>query len=262
MQTTTTGKHRAREKLLKLNQYKRVALVHDPGALPCVVKSFGGHTAEDCRENALHTYRSLQLMRARFAHVLRSPAPLDLDLDDCSVRMEYLSDLPAARQLRLTDIPSLSGFFATCYELEQDIGYLGSIRDSVHLTDSTRQLIESGFPMRLGFKGDLYQNLRVGERGLLLADTETASVEPLGLSELVLYIFLASSLRSPARFRRRVAKSMRPVAFGYLSDAQCRDLIEAALELAETGMQHVPNPIRAAKLFIARSFLCRTLGGD
>lgn len=47
---------------------------------------------------------------------------------------------------------------------------------------------------------------------------------------------------------------MRPAAFGYLSDVQSMDLIEAALEPAKTGMQNIPIPVRTAKLFIGEYF--------
>lgn len=260
MQKTTPGKNAARERVLKFNRYKRVVLAHDGKGRPFVVKTFSGHDIEDCRRNALHTYRSLQLLRSDFGNVLRSPAPLDLDLDKCSVRMDYLPDLPAARQLCLADIPRLSAFFIKCYELGQGIEYLGSIRNSVHLTDKARGLIDSGFPMRLGFKGDLYENLRISDSRLLLADTEAASVEPLGMSELVLHIFLASSLRSLAWVGRGARKYERPIAFDYLSQQQSTDLIEAAMQYARIGMQKVPAPLRAAKRIIARTFLYKTLG--
>lgn len=260
MNTSTASIGSVREEVLKVNEYKRVVLVHDTDARSCwVAKSFTGHALEDCRRNALHTFRSLQLMKAEFAPVLRSPEPLDLSLDDCSVRMEYLGDLPAARQLCLADVPALASFFSTCYELGSDIGYLGSIRESVHLTERVKRLIDSGFPMRLGFKGDLYENLRVGDGRLMLADTETASLEPLGLSELVLYVFMASSFRSPSDIGRSLAMNMQPVAFRFLSSVQCEDLIEAAIEFAEANFRHVPAPIRAIKSWIAGRLLYRAV---
>ena len=113
--------------------------------------------------------------------------------------------------------------------------------------------------MRLGFKGDLYENLRLGNSGLILADSETASLEPLGLSELILYVFLSATRDAARRFTAAETRSLRPVAFNYLPAPKSIELIEAALESASVSMSHLLAPVRAAKLFVARRMLFKLL---
>lgn len=245
------------DQILKENEYKLVLLHTDQTGAHTVSKTFRGHAPENCRRNAEHTFASLQLLKESFSDVVQSPSPLVLS--DHSVSMEYLADLPAAKQLGFATLAQAEGFFRRCYELQQDLSQLGSIADSVHLTPRTRALLEADFPLALGFKGDLFENLRLGADKPIIADSETASQEPRGLSELILYAFLAAAEVKFPVIKVRLPAAPRPVVFDYLTSTQAQALIDAALEFASEGMRSVPYPIRVLKLKQAQRLLNRLL---
>ena len=243
--------------VLKENEYKRVEVVRDTSDELRVVKVFQGQSPEDCLRNARHTHDSLKLLNQQFADVLRSPEVISLD--DNEVTMEYLPDLPSARQFGPEDLPLAAKFFTSCYELEVPVDHLGTIANSVHVTAEIKALINSGFPLRLGFKGDLFENLRLVNHDPMMADSETASLEPLGLSEILLYIFLAGDTLTREQWALRCPTMTRPIAYAYLSREQCIKLVDAALGYATAGMSSVPHLVRILKLGRARRLLTRLL---
>ncbi len=243
--------------VLKENEYKRVEVIRNDADELRVVKIFQGQTPENCLRNARHTHDSLELLNQQFADVLRSPKVYGLDGN--AVTMEYLPDLPDARQFGPGDLPLAAEFFAACYKLEVPVDHLGTIANSVHVTREIKDLINAGFPLRLGFKGDLFENLRLADTNPMMADSETASLEPLGLSELLLYIFLAGDSLTRENLAFRCPTMTRPVAYTYLSREQCIELTTAALSYAAQGMSGVPQLVRALKLSRAKRLLMRLL---
>lgn len=242
--------------ILKENEYKLVELVCTE-ARQHVVKTFRGHSLENCERNARHTFDSLVLLKEHFSDVLRSPNAIELD--GCSVTMEFLETLPGARQMDLDSLPSAAPFFRRCYEIEVDPSVIWSIEDSVHVTPRILELMQSDFPTGLGFKGDLYENLRLTERGLMLADSETASAEPRGLSELILYIYLTANTLSPRGLSLRPPRCVRPTAFSVLDRPQREALLDAALEFCNQNMSSSPAFLRSLKLQRSRNVLVRML---
>ena len=237
--------------ILKENEYKLVEL-HNSERSRFVAKTFRGHGRDDCLRNAAHTYASLELLNREFANELDTPEVLSLK--DCTVTMRFMSELPNARQFGFAELPLAEAFFRRCYDLPLKTEDLGSLESSVWITEKCLQLMKSGFPLRLGFKGDLYENLRVHNDSVLIADSETACLEPLGLSELSLYILISSrpiNLFKP----QRVDRIARPIAYDYLDNRQIHGLIDAAIEFEGAQMAHLPGPIGEFKLHRARKLL-------
>ena len=88
----------------------------------------------------------------------------------------------------------------------------------------------------------------MNEARLILADSETASLEPLGLSEVILYVYLLAESLSRQNLRLRAPALVTPVAFSLLDTQQCRALVDAALQFCDAAMKDQPKVIRAAKL--------------
>ena len=241
---------------LKKNEYKRVERVFSKTGSH-VVKTFLGHSPENCERNARHTFAALTLLKEHFSDVLSSPDVYALD--GCSVTMGFLDELPRARQLDFTTLPAASAFFKRCYEVETNTALIWSIEDSIHATPKILQLMHSNFPIGLGFKGDLFENLRISRDRLMLADSETASVEPLGLSELILYVYLSAGGMSLRGFNLRKPACVPPVAFSVLDGKQSRAVLDAALEFCQHNMRSVPGLVRAIKLRRADSMLSAML---
>lgn len=238
---------------LKSNEYKLVEHLAHLEEGDVVVKTFRGHSEENCRRNALHTYDSLVLLKSSFSDVLLSPRALALDA--CAVTMEFLDELPGARQLSSDTLHLAAPFFHRCYKVDVDRDVYWSFEDSVHATPQILELLRSDFPAALGFKGDLYENLREANGTLILADSETASLEPLGLSELILYVYMIAGTFSRRELALRVPKYEIPVAFAYLSTEQRAALVSAALDYCFRRMQRMPTLLRRFKLNRSRRVL-------
>lgn len=244
--------HINQTEVLKSNEYKLVEYVCTASSQR-VIKSFRGHEPVDCERNARHTFDALVHLKKHYSDVLLSPEALGLEKH--AVTMEFLNGLPGANQLTLTTLPAATPFFRRCYEHEIDESVLWSIEQSVHVTPRILALMNSDFPRRLGFKGDLYENLRLAGVELILADSETASAEPLGLSELILYVYLFAETVSRKQWRLRLPTVQAPVAFAYLESSQRRALLDAALEFCERNMASSPRILTAIKLARARRAL-------
>lgn len=238
---------------LKKNEFKIVERWLE-GETFLVVKTFRGHASDDSLRNAKHTFDSLRMLTREFSEVLRSPRALELN--STSVSMEYLSDLPSAEQLSCETVELAAPFFRRCYEMRLDQDELGSFRDSTHATDTVKELMAAGFPTGLGFKGDLYENLRLFDRRIMLADSETACVEPLGFSELILYLHLVGATLSSKQIQLTTPQIPRPVAFDYLDSTQRRCLFEAVDEYCSRKRVSV---LRSLKIYRWRRVLSRVL---
>ena len=108
--------------------------------------------------------------------------------------------------------------------------------------------------MSLGLKGDLWQNLCELRSGLIFADIDSAAVEPLGFSELVMRSEVAASL-SFTNFAHRPGSNSLPVCFRYLDKGDAEKVANQALYLVESRMPHLSAVIASIKLKVARRAL-------
>ncbi len=246
--------------VLKKNKYKTIELIQREGGESYIEKTFSGHLPSDCRRNAEHTFLALNLLRKQFSDLLLFPKPLGWDSKNFSVQMEFLPDLDQALPISISTIHRTFKFFERCYHINSDCGFLPHILKSVHLTNRVNDLIHSDFPLCLGFKGDLQGNLNLLEDGLVLADVETACMEPMGLSETILYIDILFSHYSLGMLLLLWKVPATPVAFRFLSPSNIENIIEAAIEFfVKTKMKEQSSLLRICKEKIARRFLRRFL---
>ena len=240
-------------RVLKENRYKRVRLIYD-GQEPVIEKSFLAFTRERRSRNARYLFEALTWFHREFSQTLTVPAPIRIDADAGAVCMEYLDDLPTASRLNPGTLQRAKEFFEHCYSIRDKRGVLRDVAGSVIVTPSIQKLIDEGFPQALGFKGDLRENLVIG-RGLILADIDSIALEPLGLSELVLYAGITSSL-SPKSLLRPLARSLPvPVAYQYLLREQACAINAVAVALIEASMAEMSAIIRSCKVYRAQSVL-------
>ncbi len=227
------------KRLLKSTSYVRIELRSDQGGDLHVSKKYKAHSATDRKSNAAYSYMALELFKERFCDVLISPEPIFDGAEEDEILMEYLPDLPTAERLDFRVLPIARPFFERCYSLESCLQPVETMYDSVLSTPGLKSMIDSGWPLRLGLKGDLYENLRHSNKGIILADVEGLAYEPYGLSELVLHANLCASLGGYERVLR-YSKSMCPVAFRGLSSEQAAEICLAAEELFYNNMKAVP----------------------
>lgn len=247
------------KQVLKKNAYKCVTLVSDDSGHPVVTKAYSNQGAEQDRENTRYIDQALTFFYDNFSNCVVIPKPLGVDLEKSEIQMEYLPNLPKAKYLRLPELVLAQPFFHACYQQQSDAGFLRGIKDSVIMNPELQQLLDSDFPQTLGFKGDLSENLVKGGDELILADIDSICLEPLGLSELIIYAdHFSSSWLLPA-LGAWITAPPAPVAFEYLNRSQAENLINAALAVLTDRMKRVRQPLKALKYNLARMMLYRLL---
>ncbi|NHN36714.1 hypothetical protein G8764_05345 [Pseudomaricurvus alcaniphilus] len=246
-------------RILKQNAYKCVKLQTDEEGQRYVSKAYSNQGAEQDRKNTQYIDQALTFFYRNFSTYVRVPEPLAVDLAGCEIRMEYLPNLPLARLLRLSDLSLAKKFFEACYQHNTDADFLRGIEGSVIMTPGLQQLLDSNFPLALGFKGDLSENLVLGGDELILADIDSICLEPLGLSELILYAERFASIWLYPTLRSLLVAPPTPVAFQFLNKSQAQALIEATLEVLNDRMSHVRGPLKSIKRSLAGLMLNRTL---
>ena len=245
--------------ILKKNDYKCVTLEQDDSGQHFVTKAYSNQGPEQDRQNAQYISQSLSFFYQNFSNTVRVPELISTDLDNCKISMEYLPDLPTAKRLRLADLPLARDFFQACYQQTSDAGFLRDIADSVIINPDIQVLLNSDFPLTLGFRGDLSENLVLGDNQLILADIDSIGLEPLGLSELILYAERFGSTWLHPAVLSLLAPPPTPVAFAFLNRNQAQNLIEAALAVLSNRMNRVPRLLRNVKYALADKMLRRTL---
>lgn len=216
-------------RVLKENDYKRVTLYVDAAGRKRIGKRYTHHKPEHLAANTRYVADALAFFRREFSGIATIPQCYDVDLEQYEVSIEFLPALPTARVLNKRTFTLAAPFFERCYEIRDDRGFLRPMSGSIYYTDTMKQLIDSGFPLALGMKGDLWQNLVHADGELLLADIDSAALEPLGLSELIMVAEIAASFRAENfNFQGR---SIRPVCFRHLSRSQGARLNTVALEI-------------------------------
>lgn len=244
--------------ILKQNEYKCVELCHYDDGKPYIVKRYSGHSEEHLLDNTQYIYDALKFFYREFSSILQTPSPYTICLSRHQVGMEYLPDLPKARLLNFSTLKLAAPFFQRCYEMNNDQGFLRSIRGSVITTPKISALLEMDFPLSLGFKGDLRQNLCLSNGKLILADIDSICLEPLGLSEIELYGELFAATNLFPTIHASIQGIPVPVTFNYLDKSKAAALIEAVFELLELRMKNLPSPIRKLKLMFAKYLFYKT----
>ncbi len=242
-----------RQTTLKLNKYKRVCLGEDRDGRKFITKSYSGHPEKYSKINTQYVHETLSFFHREFAGILVVPTPYGIDVEKHTVFMEYINILPTAKLLNKRTLGHAESFFKKCYSIRDDQGFLRSISDSVYFVEPIQTMLNTGFPISLGLKGDLWQNLTLAGRKLILADLDSAALEPLGLSELIMYCEIAASFQ-PKNLMVSSEK-ITPVCFQYLERDAAVQVSEAAQEIFRIRMQHLPRIVAAVKLTFARRFL-------
>lgn len=246
-------------KILKQNEYKCVRLKQNTHGELFVSKSYSNQGKEQDIENTRYIDQALRFFYENFSDKVRVPRPISVDLDACEISMEYLPNLPTAKRLRLSELSIATPFFRACYQHRGDSGFLRGIDTSVIMTPGLKRMLEQGFPLSLGFKGDLSENLVIGDGELILADIDSICLEPLGLSELILYADqLASSKLYPA-IRASLLPPRKPVAFEFIKPDQAEMLINATIEVLNNRMGDTSTLIKIIKLRTAKALLTQLL---
>jgi len=243
----------SRDTVLKENAYKRVILTTRPDGSRLIRKRYSGHRDEHLEANTRYVADTLALFQQRFSDIVRIPACLDIDVKQHEVTIEYLPSLPNAPVLTKQTFARALPFFERCYTIRDDCGFLRPMSLSVYYTPLMRSLIDSGIPLALGLKGDLWQNLCLDERSLILADIDSAALEPLGLSELVMIAEIAASLRRENFGFFGV--ELAPACFRHLTRHEAEAIIESALEIFNLRLAAAMPGFRYAKRRIARIIL-------
>jgi len=241
--------------VLKQNEYKCVELHQPSGKPPYISKRYSGQGNEQNRKNTQYIDQALHFFYQEFSSILQTPRPLSADLDRYEVTMEYLPHLPNANRFSLKNLPKAQKFFERCYEIRDDRGFLRTVHDSVMATHAVKELLTTEFPVSLGFKGDLSENLCLGNVGIMLADIDSICLEPLGLSELVLYAERVSSSYLHPILRSVFIPPVAPVAYKHLTEQQSLELGNAALEVIQLTMGSLPLWIQKVKLTMAHHFM-------
>jgi hypothetical protein len=247
-------------KVLKKNDYKCVELHEKFDGSKYISKRYSGHSVGNLTSNTEYIYAALHFFYERFSEILDCPRPYTIDLERFQVQMEYLPDLPSANRLTFRTLHLADDFFHKCYAIREDFGFLRSIRNSVVTTSLIDGLLDEGFPLSLGLKGDLSENLCFGGKRLILADIDSLSLEPLGLSELLLHIELYASLRSLPRLAAQLMSPPIPVAFQYLDKSEAQQVIIAAQEILDLKMKSLTFPARVLKRLVSKKSLSLVVG--
>ena len=242
--------------ILKKNEFKTVRL-HTCDERWLVEKTFTAFSSEQQRNNAQYLYDALVWFHEEFLPIIRVPEPVKVDLINNSVYMTYLDDLPKAAHISAGTLTKTKRFFERCYEIRGDHGFLRDMQGSVVVTPLVQTLLDNNFPLRLGFKGDLRENLVIGSQGVILADIDSIALEPLGLSEVALYAELACSFSPQILFAGLFYRLPVPVAYQHLDEKHARQLNTAAVELIAMTMRALPPSVRTFKLRRAASVLAR-----
>lgn len=242
---------------LKQNDYKCVELIQNPDREPRIVKRYSGHPEPNLLENTRYIYRALDFFYDAFKDILVSPRPISIDLNRHQVEMEYLPNLQSAKRLTLLTAIRADSFFDRCYEIVDNRGFLRTIHDSVILTPKLNKLLSDDFPVALGFKGDLRENLVSFDDSLILADINSICIEPLGLSELILHAELYASFNLFKTLSASMSGLPFPRAFFLLSKLQREQISHAAVEVVSSKMHQHLQLTRYVKCRIANYFLSR-----
>lgn len=245
----------ARATVLKENAYKRVTLTTEPGGRKLIRKRYSGHRDEHLEANTRYVAATLALFREHFGDIVLTPDCCGIDLARHEVTIEYLPALPGAAVLTKHTFALAAPFFERCYTIRDDRGFLRPMSLSVYYTGAMQALIEGGFPLALGLKGDLWQNLCLDGESLVLADIDSAALEPLGLSELIMVAEIAASFRRANFAFAGVA--LAPVCFRYLARHEADALIDVALDIFALRLASTLPGLRQAKRRIARGVLER-----
>ena len=238
--------------LLKLNRYKRVELLRSPSHLPFIRKRYSGHSEEDLKKNTRHDYHALAFLKQSFSDVIHTPTVLSWDPEKHEVTMEFLPELASADPIGFHNINATRPFFDRCYSVDNGGEFLDSMRDSVLASPSIVRLIDCGFPLALGFKGDFRDNAGILNGKPIIADIETMCLEPMGLTELVVYGQCFASWKIYPTLKAIICRVPVPIAWQDMTHEQAQAVTSASLELLSLKMAHLPNAIRKLKVFAAR----------
>ncbi len=244
-------------RVLKENDYKRVVLYVDAAGRKTIGKRYAHHAPEHLAANTRYVADVLAFFRREFSNVATIPQCFGMDLEQFEVSIEFLPTLPDARVLNKRTFALAAPFFERCYEIRDDRGFLRPMSGSIYYTEAMQQLIDSGFPLALGMKGDLWQNLCIANGELLLADIDSAALEPLGLSELIMTAEIAASFRTE-NFNFQ-GHAVHPVCFRHLSRSQGARLITIALEIFDLRLTGGTAPTRSIKRRVATRKLKKLL---
>jgi hypothetical protein len=244
-------------RVLKENDYKSVTLTVDASGRKTITKRYAHHKPEHLAANTRYVADVLAFFRREFSGIATIPQCFGVDLEQFEVSIEFIPALPDARVLNKRTFALAAPFFERCYEIRDDRGFLRPMSGSIYYTEAMRQLIDSGFPLALGMKGDLWQNLCLANGELILADIDSAALEPLGLSELIMTAEIAASFRTE-NFNFQ-GKSAHPVCFRHLSRSQGAGLITIALEIFDLRLTGGTALTRSIKRRVATHKLKKLL---
>lgn len=246
-------------RVLKRNDYKVVRLLCDRDGHRFIAKRYCGHGPEQQRVNTQYAFDVLDFFHKRFGDFMVIPAPLGIDLSQSEFYLEYVPALAEPKLLNLKTVALSGDFFRTCYSIDLKEFDFRPIEQSKLFNARIGALLQQGFPLSVGLKGDLWQNLNLDGEQLLLSDIDSVSQEPLGFSEFVLYIELLSRLNLDNLRYVFGTKQAQPVALGYLG-------AERAIALAEVVFEHVrrihlrsSGPIARGKFALAEQRFLRII---
>ncbi len=232
--------------VLKENKYKKVSLNEDSQGQLFIAKSYRGHTEEHSVANSEYAFDVLSFFYEYFNDVAIIPEPLHHDPNMQTVYLEYLPDLQTASLLTIDTLDLANPFFERCYEIAS-LESFRCISKSLAYNDAIKHWIESGKKMSLGLKGDLWQNLCHLKKKLIFADIDSAALEPLGLSEIVMRAEIIASFKVSNFFAKVTPKTV-PICFHQLSKGDAQELCNIALRLISSRMTHLPAIVRKLKL--------------
>lgn len=245
--------------VLKENQFKKVSLMEDDASNKFIAKTFRGHEDQHSRWNAEYAFKTLYFFYQHFKDHLVTPMPLGIDLDLHTVYLEYLPQLPSAKLLTSQSLIYAGPFFEQCYRTIDDHGFIRPISQSIYFNDEMEAWINDSKPLSLGLKGDLWQNLCLSNGKLLLADIDSAALEPLGLSELVMHAEIHAELSFKNLWHKLLRVRSKPVCFNHLSRADAELLLDIALEFVAARMGHLSVHVRKVKIRNAQTAISSSI---
>lgn len=251
---TITAPFRERN-VFKENLYKKVSLMQDSSDRLFIAKRYQGHKADHCALNVEYAYQTLRAFNQCFEGIANVPIAYGFSLKEQAVYLEFLPELTSASIFSLHNFHATERFFRRCYEAS-DLSYLRSIKESIYHSHLIQKWISEEKPLSLGLKGDLWQNLCLSDEGeLIIADVDSAALEPLGLSEMVMLAEMYASFSFKNITAYLKPNHVPPYCCYYLRKPDALLLIEATLEFFNARMLHLSPAIRHTKSYLAERSL-------
>lgn len=241
--------------VLKENKYKKVTLKCDGNKMTFIAKTYQGHADKFSRLNTEYAHQVLEYFFEHFSEIAIIPRVYSADLDVHTVNLEFLPNLGTAALLTIKTLERSKPFFEKCYQIRESENLFRAIEDSQLYNPPTKRWVTSGKPQSLGLKGDLWQNLCLDQSNLIIADIDSASMEPLGLSEIILHAEIHAEISFGNLLGKLFSSYPTPLCFTILDKRESHHLIEIALELLRIRMRKLPSKIREVKIGHIRRIL-------